>query len=447
MTDSVNYTGRKKQGLAIACLILGILSIVFSEIVIGVLFGLIGLILGIVRFFQRPEKRGMLFTGLGLSVLGIIASSFFCYIWVYEIIPTFKQAFQQGQRQHSFNSASLQTLPGPPLLDFSTMTPAFILQKVWDQPISGGESLAIGDWNIDKNTDIEVSINASALKVFSMSGKEIGNYQLPGYFTDIEYGLLRPGQPVILGKAAGFQSVEVIDSKGKKLWSYGSFSGICGARWGDLYGNGISEMVVGLGGFSGLHVLNGNGKLIWKDTSIGNVWTQAVISATTNHPATILATEAGGTIHLFDAFGHPINTLHPMDEYISSFEAADIDGNNNIQIACKVDEVGQSQTVYFVTDTAENIFWKCEVQISQRQAPTNRLFAHGDLDGDGIQDWAFLRKPDELVVISGKGQLLVQMPVTSLTKQFAIITRPGKPGLLCVLEVTHLMVYEIKSKI
>jgi O-antigen ligase len=101
MTDSVNYTGRKKQGLAIACLILGILSLIFSEIVIGALFGLIGLILGIVRLFQRPDKKGMLYSGMVLSVVGIIASLLFGYLWTNKIIPAFKQAFQHKRQGNS----------------------------------------------------------------------------------------------------------------------------------------------------------------------------------------------------------------------------------------------------------------------------------------------------------------------------------------------------------
>jgi len=193
-------------------------------------------------------------------------------------------------------------------------------------------------------------------------------------------------------------------------------------------------------------VVDGSGQLVWKDTKIGNVWTQAVIPATKSYPATIIVTEAGGSVRLYNAQGQSVHTLRPMGQYVSSFEAADVDGNNNIQIACE-SELGQTQAVCFVIDTVGNILWKTETQLKQRHAPTNLIFSHGDLDGDGVQDWAFLHKTDELVVISGKtNQLLTTLPVSSLIKQFAIITRPGQPGLLCVLEVSRLILYEPHSQ-
>jgi peroxiredoxin len=65
-------------GLAISALVLGIVSIVFSLIVVGAIFALIGLALGAVYLSRhRTEPRGMAVSGMVLSGAGFLASAGF----------------------------------------------------------------------------------------------------------------------------------------------------------------------------------------------------------------------------------------------------------------------------------------------------------------------------------------------------------------------------------
>jgi peroxiredoxin len=62
-------------GLAISALVLGIVSIVFSLIVVGAVFALIGLALGAVYLSRhRTEPRNMAVSGIVLSGVGFLAS-------------------------------------------------------------------------------------------------------------------------------------------------------------------------------------------------------------------------------------------------------------------------------------------------------------------------------------------------------------------------------------
>jgi hypothetical protein len=70
---------RRNSGLAIAALVLGILSIpgaIFSVGLLGILFGLLGLIFGIIgiRVGGRPGRagRGLAIAGLATGVVGLI---------------------------------------------------------------------------------------------------------------------------------------------------------------------------------------------------------------------------------------------------------------------------------------------------------------------------------------------------------------------------------------
>ena len=62
---------KKQSGLGIAGMILGIVAIVTSCIVLGGLFGTIGLILSIITLTNKNNKKGMAIAGIILNIIGI----------------------------------------------------------------------------------------------------------------------------------------------------------------------------------------------------------------------------------------------------------------------------------------------------------------------------------------------------------------------------------------
>jgi peroxiredoxin len=63
-----------RTGLAIASLVLGILGFVSSFVIVGIVFSLLGFILGIAHLLRRQTRNGMAWAGLLLSVIGIVIS-------------------------------------------------------------------------------------------------------------------------------------------------------------------------------------------------------------------------------------------------------------------------------------------------------------------------------------------------------------------------------------
>jgi hypothetical protein len=61
----------ESPGLGIAALVLGLLGLVMSPLLIGGLFGLIALIIGITHLRSRPRRRGLTYWGMGLGLLGV----------------------------------------------------------------------------------------------------------------------------------------------------------------------------------------------------------------------------------------------------------------------------------------------------------------------------------------------------------------------------------------
>ena len=68
--------------LAVAVLVLGIVSVAMSIVVTGFIFGLVGVILGIVSLGGKYDGKAMAGWGLGLSVTGMLTSCLFGLIYV-----------------------------------------------------------------------------------------------------------------------------------------------------------------------------------------------------------------------------------------------------------------------------------------------------------------------------------------------------------------------------
>ncbi len=114
--------------------------------------------------------------------------------------------------------------------------------------------------------------------------------------------------------------VGLLNQTGRPAWIYTSYWGIDDAAAGDVNGDGISEVVVGLNGFGGVRLLDSEGHTIWGRYWDGNIWRVAIIPAMSGARGRIYHTEAGGELRIRDATGTPLASCRPDSEYISQFE-------------------------------------------------------------------------------------------------------------------------------
>jgi len=215
-----------------------------------------------------------------------------------------------------------------------------------------------------------------------------------------------------------------MDHSGKNLWSVSSFSGVDGAHWGDLDGDGTDELVAGMNGGGGLQAWSADGKKLWS-AGLGNVWNQAVISATKDQPARVLATEAGGSVKVFDAKGNPLATLKPNGGYYAQMAACRT-ADKTIQIAA----INGDQTVVF--DETGKVVWTTSA-IGNHAGWRENSFSVGDITADGSQERAFIDGSGNLVIATSAGQKISSIAHAKGFSCFAIASRPGKSGVLITL--------------
>jgi peroxiredoxin len=337
-------------------------------------------------------------------------------------------------------SALAPDFPGPPKsaptgpAPLADVTPLLNPVPLWSNSIAGAQALCTGAWDEPGTTRILVAAGTT-LHVLDLTGAEKSSLSLPERFTSIECGWCKGRGACLLGSGIALRKAVAMDTAGKVLWSHSATFGVDGAHWGDLDGDGTDEMVVGMNGFGGLDLLSSDGKTLWS-ASLGNVWNQAIVSATPNRPGLVFATEAGGSVQVFDAAGKLLRSLKPDGGYYTQMTAHALD-DKSLQILA----VNGHSTVAF--DEMGKVAWTTS-------APGNpggwvsTAFAAGDLKGNGSIEWAFLDASGDLIIATPAGQKLSSLPNQRRLETFAIAPRPGQLGLLLTLDHGLLRAFELQ---
>ena len=110
--------------------------------------------------------------------------------------------------------------------------------------------------------------------------------------------------------------VEARDSEGELLWSYPSekddqMRGVNDIWAADLNGDGLDEVIIGYNGFTGLHVLDSQGRLLWKNTDRGNIWHVATGDVDGDGKPEVLSTCVQGKVQVFNAEGQHLRDVDP----------------------------------------------------------------------------------------------------------------------------------------
>jgi hypothetical protein len=219
----------------LASLALGIAAVGLSFLVLGFLVGLVGVALGYAYLGKKHGPTGMARWGVGLSVLGILASVGFAVLY-FHYYSMFKNDMATGTMV-----ATSGALANPAPLPASN--PLLRSNLVWSAKIPAAQALCAGDWESNGSTRVLVAAGRT-LHVLDLTGAEKSTLPLPDRFTAIECGRNKTSGARLLGYSHGGQQVLVIDRSGKILWNQSALMGLDGAHWGDLNGDGDDEVIL-----------------------------------------------------------------------------------------------------------------------------------------------------------------------------------------------------------
>lgn len=310
----------------------------------------------------------------------------------------------------------------------------------WDLDIKGCRSICTGDWDGDGVDDILVVDRDKQMHVVGLKGHTKESVSLSGQFSQIEIGHHATEGARLLGYSNWGKQVTVLDSNGNMIWEYPTITGVDGAHWGDLDRDGTDELIVGMNGGGGLHAISADGKVRWEVKDIGNVWSQAIVSPQAPNDPLVFATEAGGTIRVYDREGDQLNILRPLGKYYAQMTAAVIDNEGTVQVIA----LGEGKIMG--CNPQGEVLWTT-AGIEDHGAWRGTTFASGDMDGDGIKDWIFLESKRNLVIASSTGVKLASVPVRNGLKAFAAVSGPDGKGYLVTMYKDTIEVYALVSEI
>lgn len=329
----------------------------------------------------------------------------------------------------------------PPDLEVSGLqepgVPNLLLQQ-WSVRIPGGGAICTGDWDGD-GTDEILAGGHGTIQVIDLKGQVQTSLQVPESLTQFEVGRHATGGPRLLGYSNWGKSVIVLGSAGKPAWEYATPTGVDGAHWGDLDGDGSDELVVGMNGGGGLHALSPEGSVLWEVKNIGNVWNQAVVSPPrAPGDRLVFATEAGGSIHVYDSKGKRLRVLRPQGRYFAQMSASVLDDAGSVQV------IGLGDGQVIALDPQGEIAWSTP-GIKNHGAWRSTTFAGGDLDGDGRRDWVFHERNGDLCVASADGVRIAALPGAGQLEGFAVAEVRGGAGLLITLSDHTVIAYAVRA--
>lgn len=295
---------------------------------------------------------------------------------------------------------------------------------LWQVGYEGVTGLATGDWDGDGTEDLLVATE-DWVHVLNHLGTHLESIPVPSGMRSIELGLSQD-RPRLLGYESWGPNVRVFDRDGTELWTYPTPTCINGAHWVDLDGDGNDEMILGTNAGGGLHAVSEDGQMLWASHRIANVWNQAAVVTEMTGPL-VLATEAMGTVRIFDSVGEQLLALRPQKGYYSQMTATAI-GADSIQILA----ITQEKVTAF--NELGETFW---------QAPTSEpdggwrgtSFSSGDLSGDGVPDWVFLNEEGDLSVATVRGERLATLDLDEQLVDHVVI--PQRDGRGTLVTATH----------
>jgi hypothetical protein len=180
------------------------------------------------------------------------------------------------------------------------LTPAWTLEGPWSDVAADEESNAIyalGEGGRVVELDTSGRIHRELL-LSDNDGDELRLGRLPGI--------------AFLTFSLWNTDLRAYDRDGRLLWIYPRETGIDNVRAGDVVpGDQSDEVIVGYNGRTGMHVLNGSGRLLWETANIAGVWQMAVGDVLGDGTSQVVATAAGGLLHIFGGDGTRRLVLDP----------------------------------------------------------------------------------------------------------------------------------------
>jgi hypothetical protein len=413
--------GSKWAVISIVCGALGLLT---SACIVASPLSIVGIFAGVTHLRRERESRSMAIAGITLSALGFIAMIVFAVIYV-QLAP--------GAYVRSMGG-----IPGDPGsgLDKSEVPFEFELTWTLQKNVIG---IGIGDVTSDSVPEILLSVTdhrTSTIDAVDKDGHTI--LSIPGGAEFVEVGRGPDGPRIIIPE----NGARMLDLQGNSLWVYQNEYHLDDIRMGDIDGDGIDEVITGTNGSGGLRLLSHTGEVLWEDLAMGNCWSQAILDAHDGETARIFSSSSDLWITEYNTDGKIVGRIGGPDRRIAHFDVRRAGPKGKLQFISKGGFPGHYTAVAF--DETGKVQWETPVANSTIFG-AHRHYAHGDLSGDGEDDWVFKMDKNQLAAVTAGGVYLATVTTSSEISAFEVLPVPNDRGLVIVTDQDGTYAYRLKA--
>jgi len=233
------------------------------------------------------------------------------------------------------------------------------------------------------------------------------------------------------------KGVYACDREGALLWSYPRGDGVDDVACEDLDGDGLDEVIIGYNGGTGLHVVDNRGKLLWKTTSIGNVWHVAAGNFLPGEDLQVVSTSARGKLHVFTDSGESVAN-HEVSVYGNMVRLITLEGESSaLALVGGSSDVGES---LLLVDQTGRQRWELELPILDT-AHIDAMVTHSP----SAQAAVAMRGGLVHIIDVEAGIITATVGRQGMNPDVALLANDNQPSMLLVATGKRLNAYAITS--
>jgi hypothetical protein len=406
---------------AIISIVCGAIALLGSACIAGIAVGIAGIISGFIHLRTPGASRPLAYAGIACSLAGIACSIAFIFIYI-ALVPRMSGSIMETRK--------VNAIPGAGLVKSSAI---YEFESAWDVTIDSPTAIGIGDWTGDGVPEVLLSISGHAVGdnsfvALDSAGRDAGKLAMPMYGEIVESGRGKDGSRLLIVDA-GRRTMHVFKHDGAPLWDFEHEHGIDDARMGDVDGDRIDEVIVGMNGGGGLRFFSSDGEELWKDMSRGNHWCQAILNANADSPAVILSSSADMNIVRYGEDGSELDVFSIPSTSIADFAVRRSDTDGQLQFI--TGDIHPIDTAVGF-DESGKVRWQTTVG-EDRLFGAIRKYSYGDLNGDKQDEWVFMLDADTFAVVSDDGKLIATLDAPPDFEAYQVLPVPDGRALLVAM--------------
>ncbi len=214
----------------------------------------------------------------------------------------------------------------------------------------------------------------------------------------------KDGQKYFVAGSAGLPRFFVFDDQWKQKLEYpeADTAQVFDVMPVDLDADGSSELCVGYFNDAGLHAVNLEGRRLWRNRSVHNVGSLALVGTDKAGKPTLLCAHSFGALSLIDGDGETLSSITVANRAVTNVAVRDLDDNDPREIAAlSIDESGRRSLIGISLEG--EILWQYLLPFGEHQNPVEMLTS-GRLIADSPGYWLVATADGTVHIISADGQ-------------------------------------------